>query len=134
LLQAAIAYYRAKSRDRLLKSANLFADLIVKLFKKPNRLPYRMNRGPLHLKREHPNHELAMIELYRLTGNRKYLDFAKQTLDEYDYCNQQENSGHVVQETLLDCAAADLYIETGDPVVLADEDVYHRWRRFPLCH
>ena len=118
LAQAAIAVHRSSGERRLLDAALRFADLIVERFASPGHLPYRMNRGPLHLKREHPNHEIAMVELYRETGNTAYLGFAEQTLNEYLFWEQTSNEGHAVQETLLACAAVDLYLEIGDPKML----------------
>ena len=118
LAQAGIAWYRSRGERRLLDAAVRFADLIVASFSRLRRFPYRMNRGPLHLKREHPNHEMAMVELYRVTGRRAYLEFARQTLEEYGFWEQSENEGHAVQETLLACAAADLYLELGEPEML----------------
>lgn len=114
LTQAAIALYRTTGDRKFLDAAIRFADLIVDRFGAPNHLPYRLNRGPLHLRNEHPNHEMAMVELYRVTGNKRYLDFARQTLDEYNFCSRWELDGHAVQEALLNCGAADVYLETGD--------------------
>jgi DUF1680 family protein len=114
LAQAAIALYRATGERRLLDGILRYADLIVTKFSAPNHLPYRMNRGPINLRYEHPNHELAMVELYRVTGDKRYLAFAKQTLDEYNYWSRFQIDGHGVRETLLSAAAADLYLEDGD--------------------
>lgn len=114
LMLAAIAYYKSTGKDEFLNAGIKFADLIIDLFKKPNKLPYRMNKGPIHLKREHPNHEIAFVELYRLTGDKKYIKFTEQTLSEYGYWQQNANKGHAVQEVLLNCSAVDLYLEKGD--------------------
>ncbi len=115
--QAAIAHYRATGNRVVLDAAIKFADLIVAKFADPNDLPYQLNRGPVNQKYEHPNHELAMVELYRVTGDRRYLDFALQTYTEYGYfAGEQFNEmwGHSVQENLLEAGAVDLYLETGD--------------------
>ncbi|MBA2248052.1 MAG: glycoside hydrolase family 127 protein, partial [Chloroflexia bacterium] len=74
LIQAAIAHHRATGSDRLLNVATRFADLICDTF------------GPVaEGKREqtdgHEEIELALIELYRTTGERRYLDQARYFLD-----------------------------------------------------
>lgn len=66
LLQAGIAYYRATGNRRLLDGGMRMADYFVNNFG-PDKRP--MFTG-------HPELELAMVELYRTTSERKYLDFA----------------------------------------------------------
>ena len=114
--QAAIAHYYATEDRRLLDGAVRFADLIVHSFADPRDLPYDLYRGPVNQKYEHPNHELAMVELYRATGDRRYLDFVRQTLEEYEFFGPKFDAiwGHAVQETLLYAGATDLYLETGE--------------------
>ena len=116
--QAAIAWYRTTGDDTLLKAAVKFADLIVEKFAAPNKLPYKLNQGPPNKKYEHPNHEMAMVELYRVTGDRRYLEFAKHTLDQYGFWDFSEIWGHAVQETLLMTGGADVYLEYGDQKML----------------
>ncbi|MCP5120331.1 MAG: hypothetical protein GY953_56775 [bacterium] len=114
LAQAAIALYRTTGDRKLLDPILRFADLIVDKFAAPNTLPYRLNRGPINLRNEHPNHELAMVELYRVTRKKEYLDFAEQTLDGYNFCSRYQIDGHAVQESLLNAGAADVYLEGGE--------------------
>jgi uncharacterized protein len=68
LMEAACAYYEATKKDRLLKIAIKNADLICKVF------------GPLeNQKHGYPGHqevEIGLVKLYRLTGEKKYLDCA----------------------------------------------------------
>jgi uncharacterized protein len=119
LTQAAIVWYRTTGDDALLQGMIKFADLIVEKFGAPNKLPYKKWEGLAHKKYEHPNHEMAMVELYRVTGDRRYLEFAKQTLDQYGFWDFPEIYGHAVQETLLLTGGADVYLEYGSPAMLA---------------
>ena len=116
-VQAAVADYQINENRELLDAAIRFADLIVDRFAKPNHLPYDLFRGKLNLKYEHPNHEMAMVALYRVTGDRRYLDFAMQTYEEYGYFGGEhfnEMWGHAVQENYLEAGAVDVYLETGN--------------------
>jgi DUF1680 family protein len=66
LLQAAIAYYRATGGRKLLDGGIHYADYLI------------ANIGPSQRPAltGHPELEMALVELYRTTGERKYLDFA----------------------------------------------------------
>lgn len=65
LIEAAVAYYEATGKDKLLKIACRFADLIDSVF------------GPEEGKiKGYPGHqeiELALVKLYKATGNPRYL-------------------------------------------------------------
>ncbi|WP_100612794.1 glycoside hydrolase family 127 protein [Confluentibacter lentus] len=117
LAQAGMAWKNEVGDDRLFKASLRYADLLCDLFgSKP--LPYKYDSDRGDRKYEHPNHEMAMVELYRMTGNRRYLDFAAHTLDDYGFWSFSEVSGHCVQENLLLCGGADVYLETGKPEML----------------
>ena len=79
----------------------------------------------------HPEIEMALIELSRTTGNRKYIDLAGYILhgDErislkpqqivYMYCgipftSRTKLEGHAVRAMYACCGATDYYLETGD--------------------
>ena len=122
LIQAAVAHHRATGSDRLLNVATRFADLICDTF------------GPAaDGKREqtdgHEEIELALIELYRTTGERRYLDQARFFLDirgsgtiggdayhqdATPIRKQGKMVGHAVRAVYLNAGAADLLAETGD--------------------
>ena len=66
LIQAAVAFRRATGDDRLLTIAQRFADYLHLLFG-----PGRRVATP-----GHPEIEMALVELYRETGERRHLDLA----------------------------------------------------------
>ncbi len=74
LIEAAVAYYEATGKKKLLDVACRFADHIDSVF------------GPEpHKKKGYPGHEeieLALIKLYRLTKEEKYLNLSKYFIDE----------------------------------------------------
>ncbi len=74
LIEAAVAYYHATGTDRLLEVGKRFADLIATVF------------GPEEGKcKGYPGHqeiELALVKLYRVTRESRYLELAKHFLSE----------------------------------------------------
>lgn len=138
-IQAALAASRASPRstggagdregevgDALLQAALRLADLICATF------------GPSETGRRpgvpgHQEIEIALIELYRLTRNRKYLEQAQFFLDarghgliggspyhqdHKPYRELDRLAGHAVRALYMNVAAADLYAETGDATLL----------------
>lgn len=74
LIEAGVAYYKATGKDKLLNISRRFADLICSVF----------GYGENQIK-GYPGHqeiELALVKLYRLTGDRKYLECAKFFIEE----------------------------------------------------
>jgi uncharacterized protein len=74
LLEGAIAYFRATDRRRFLEIMERYLDHIAATF----------GRGPGQ-KRGYPGHqelELALVKLFRLTGDRRRLDLAAYFIDE----------------------------------------------------
>lgn len=72
LIEAAIAYYKATGKSELLDVATKFADYLVDNFG-----PGKKDWVP-----GHPEIELALVRLYRLTGDRRYLDESHFLIDE----------------------------------------------------
>jgi len=112
-MQTAFAFHRVTGDDRLLGVARRFADHILAVF------------GPG--KREgtpgHPEVEMALVELYRTTGNREYLNLAKffidsrgrdliggdtYLIDQKPFRELDEMVGHAVRMLYLNCGAAGL--------------------------
>ncbi len=125
MLQAAIAYYRATGDRTLMDAGQKFVDGYLL----PNFGP-EANRKPIVS--GHPEIEMALIELYRTTGERKYVELAGYILegdpraelrpDQIVYMNcgvpfttKTRLQGHAVRAMYACCGATDYYMETGDP-------------------
>lgn len=121
MLQSAIAYYRATGELRYLDAAQRFADFVAREFG-PGKRPYLAG---------HPVIELGLIELYRTTGDRKYLDLAHYVLtgdpridraphrvvysfSGIPFTSRTQMEGHAVRATYACAGATDYYLETGD--------------------
>jgi DUF1680 family protein len=128
LLQGSIAYYRATGDPMLLEAGTRFVDN----FLLPNYGPGK-NQKPIVA--GHPEIEMSLIELYRTTGNHKYVDLAGYILQgdlrepltprqvTYMFCGVPFTSrthleGHAVRAMYACCGATDYYLETGDPSYL----------------
>ena len=134
LIQAAVAHHRATGSQRLLKVACRFADNICGTFG-PEEEGKRLGTDG------HEEIEMALVELYRETGDREYLDQAQFFVDvrgygllggrEYHQDHQpfremREMTGHAVRAVYLNAGAADLHAETGDHTLLeALECLWH---------
>jgi len=70
LIEAAVAHHRATADRRLLEAAQRWADYLLAAYQDGQ--PYFKGVG----EREHPEIELALVRLYRATGERRYLDFS----------------------------------------------------------
>jgi len=125
LLQGAIAYYRATSDRTLLDAGIRFVDN----FLIPN---YGPGTNQMGIVAGHPEIEMALIELYRTTGKRQYVDLAGYILrgDEriplrpsqitYMFCgipftSRTKLEGHAVRAMYACSGATDYYLETGEP-------------------
>jgi DUF1680 family protein len=128
LLQGSIAYYRATGDPMLLEAGMRFVDN----FLLPNYGPGK-NQKPIVS--GHPEIEMSLIELYRTTGNQKYIDLAGYILQgdsrvplnprqiSYMFCgipftSRTHLEGHAVRAMYACCGATDYYLETGDPSYL----------------
>ncbi len=129
LFQAAVAHHRATADDRLLHVARRFADYLSGVFGPGQRMA---TPG-------HPEIEMALVELYRETGERRYLTLAGCFVeprgrgwlgpgrynssayyqDRVPVREATEIEGHAVRALYLTTGLADLYLETGDAAVAA---------------
>ncbi len=120
LYEAAVAHYEATGKRSLLDVALKNADLVVSVFG-----PGKNEGVP-----GHEEIELGLVKLYRVTGNRQYLDLAKFFVDqrgnaaghtlygEYSQdhqplAQQQKAVGHAVRAGYLYAGATDIAAITG---------------------
>ncbi|UCG16223.1 MAG: glycoside hydrolase family 127 protein [Phycisphaerales bacterium] len=121
LIEAAVAHHQVTGKRTLLDVACRLADHFDSVF------------GP-DKRRDIPGHEeveLALVKLYRATGEERYLDLARFFIDERgnargrklygEYCQdhvpvreQSEIVGHAVRAMYLYCGMADVEDLTGD--------------------
>jgi DUF1680 family protein len=133
LFQAAVAHHRATGSPRLLMVAARLADHIDATF------------GPASTGKRagtdgHPEVEMALVELARETGDRRYVDLAQYLVDvrghgllgnafnrfgsEYHQDHRpfrelDEIVGHAVRAVYLNAGVTDLYLETGEEALLS---------------
>jgi DUF1680 family protein len=123
MLQGAIAYYRATGDRKLLDAGIRFVDDFL--------IP---NYGPAPKKAivsGHPEIEMALIELYRITGDKRQLELAgyilrgdkridlpeRRTIYMFSgtpFTDRTKLEGHAVRAMYACCGATDYYMETGD--------------------
>ena len=128
LIQAAVAANRRLSDGRLLTIARRFADLVVRKY----------GADGEEVVDGHPEVEMALVELYRETGDEDYLTQARLFVDRRGHGKLEHRifpgeyfqdhvpfrelpsvTGHAVRMAYLAAGAADVHLETGDPTLLA---------------
>ena len=133
LIEAAIAYQQATGKDKLLQVATRLADHIDSVFGPDKR----------HDASGHEEIELALVRLWRATGQRRYLELARFFLamrgstdgrrlfgdyaqDHTPIRAQREVTGHAVRAMYLYAAMADVAAATGDHDLLDSlESIWH---------
>ncbi len=120
MYEAAVAYYQATGKLNFLDVAIKNADLIDKVF----------GWGKIEKYPGHQEIEIGLVKLYRVTGEKRYLDLAKFFLDvrgpdgwEYNQAHQKpvdqrEPVGHAVRALYMYSAMADIAALTGDTAYL----------------
>jgi hypothetical protein len=120
LYEAAVAHFQATGKRTLLDIAIKNANLIDKEF----------GWGKIEKYPGHQEIEIGLVKLYRVTGEKKYLDLAKFFLDvrgpggwEYNQAHlkvidQREPVGHAVRAMYMFSGMADMAALTGDTAYL----------------
>lgn len=128
LYEAAVAHYQATGKRTLLNIALKNADLLVRTFGYGKEEKY-------------PGHqivEIGLVKLYRVTGNKQYLDLAKFFLDirgpkgeaynqaDKKVADQHQAEGHAVRAAYMYTGMADVAALTGDQSYLhAIDDIWN---------
>ncbi len=124
LMTAACVHHRATGKDSYLKIATRVGDYLYDVFSpRPKELAhFGFN----------PSNIMGAVDLYRTTGNRKYLELAgifvdmrgsqpggsNQNQAAVPLRKEKEAVGHCVTATYLWCGAADVYAETGEKALM----------------
>lgn len=131
LMTAGCVHYRATGKKTLLNIAIKSADFLNAYY---NHASPELARNAIC-----PSHYMGLIELYRTTNNKVYLDLAKNLIDIRGYTNdgtddnqdripfrrQTKAIGHAVRANYLYAGVTDVYAETKDDSLMYCLD--HIW-------
>jgi uncharacterized protein len=140
LMQAAVAHHRATGKTGLLDIARRLADHMAATF----------GPGKNEATDGHPEVEMGLVEMYRETGERRYLELAGFLVDQRGRNKMRgfglwgpayhqdrvpvrqatEIEGHAVRQLYLTAGVTDIYLETGEPALM--EFLQRLWRDLVL--
>ncbi|MBV9171853.1 MAG: glycoside hydrolase family 127 protein, partial [Chloroflexi bacterium] len=137
LAQAAVAWHRYAKDDRLLEVVRRVFDHVLSIFGTGKRVGVP----------GHPEVELALVDLYRTTGERRYLELAQFFVDHRGHGllgerlggaayfqdrvpvrDASEVEGHAVRALYLTSGVTDLYLESGEQSLL--QAMLRQWHDF----
>ncbi|RPJ20226.1 MAG: glycoside hydrolase family 127 protein, partial [Planctomycetaceae bacterium] len=125
LMTCACTHYRATGKTSLLDIAKKAAEFLYRTCKDS---PDTLAGNAIC-----PSHYMGVVEMYRTTGDPKYLELARSLIDIRDrvkggtddnqdripFRQQTQALGHAVRANYLYAGAADVYAETGDASLLS---------------
>lgn len=129
LMTAACLHYRVTGQTNFLNIARKATDFLV---------AYHENATAEQARNAIcPSHYMGVVEMYRTTGNKKYLDLAQKMIDirglidngtdhnqdRIPFRQQREAVGHAVRANYLYAGVADLYMETGEDSLMMALDI-----------
>lgn len=123
LMTAACVHYRTTGKTALLNIAKKATEFLIQFY---NKATPEQARNAIC-----PSHYMGITEMYRTTGEQKYLDLAKKLIDirgmsegsddnsdRLPFRKMKEVNGHAVRANYLFAGVADVYAETGDETLL----------------
>ncbi|GGH60488.1 hypothetical protein GCM10011379_08400 [Filimonas zeae] len=130
LMTAACVHYRSTGKTSLLNVAKKATDFLEGFY---NKATPEQARNAIC-----PSHYMGIIEMYRTTGEKRYLALAKKLIDirgqtegtddnsdRAPFRDMQRIAGHAVRANYLLAGVADVYAETGDTALL--HTLNHLW-------
>lgn len=127
LMEAAVAYYYATRKDKLLRVVCRYADYIYRVFLQEHSAAFSTPG--------HEEIELALVKLFRCTRDARYLELSQYFVNQRGHCDQEKHypwanpkyaqdhlpvrqqetaEGHAVRATYLYSAMADLAYQCDD--------------------
>jgi DUF1680 family protein len=124
LMMAGIIHYRATGKRTLLEVAVRATDFLCRFYESASA---ELARNAIC-----PSHYMGVVEMYRTTGNPRYLELAQNLIkirgmvehgtddnqDRVPFDEQTTAMGHAVRANYLYAGVADVYAETGDSLYL----------------
>jgi DUF1680 family protein len=127
LMTAACVHYRATGKVSLLNIAGKATDFLINFYN--NATPEQARNAIC------PSHYMGITEMYRTTGDKKYLDLVKKLIDtrgtaegtddnsdREPFREMDKVAGHTVRANYLFAGVADVYAETGDATLFGTLD------------
>ena len=124
LMMAGCVHYRATGKKTLFNAAIKATDFLCHF--------YETASAELARNAICPSHYMGVVEMYRATGNPRYLELAKNLInirgmvkngtddnqDRVPFRDQKTAMGHAVRANYLYAGVADVYAETGEKVLM----------------